>query len=1231
MDGVEHGKHYSRRKSSRALERERKEESASQQIARAPAPAAALASSAHSLLGNALVQDSLNSPESGGLGAVLNEAMALGAAGVHVAADASSLFSNSYLNEWIEAHAPQSDAGMWAEGAGMSGGAAQSGAVARHARGAAMPAARDSRLQVIGQGGGSPLPSAVREKMEAAFGHDFGHVRIHTGASVARASDALNAHAFALGPHIYFGEGEFSPDSQRGAHLLAHELQHVVQADEGRLPSGGSSEAGGMQVSSPTDAHEIEAESVATAFAQGGEIASGAPELSAEVSQQPQQGSDTGVEDLASGTPSMSGASIARQEMQEEEAPAERPDIDTLLGEATESADASRTDRPAEDGTPVTDPTESVVEGDTKSGESEMVTAGEVGSPGEGKAAPGVPSAKATDTGGKAVAQPQAPALAAPDVGPAPATSGGNKSAPEVLSAAERVRGVADQQKAAILNEGEAQKGQVRAAGANQRAAVEGAIATLRGNILGSFAALATAIQSRGETALTTIRAQCDTEKTAINTLADTELRRMRDAVAARRGELDTLGKTLSSEAKAHGQLQASRALNETATKAQRATAIGEEKVGQYAKCKEASEIAKTARKMARETAAELIKQGAAIAAQCTKDGEALSAKIDADLAVLLKNLDGGIEPATAAIETARKTALKSCDTSRDDALRQVEKAVADALVGVGSGETTALAQVDGSADGVLRGIDAAVESDCLAIDAGVARANQQVEGAVAQVTAASAGVHGSRAAEALGMLSGIEAAVLETGAGAVYGLQSMGAQAVEAVNAGGADCVSQVLDAGEPIALQNDAVKAGFETSMGQIEACTLAAYTKAGSDARTAITAAAGGFITKLDEGFEEGKTKLTSLSTEGKAEIAKKVNDAVAKMEEAITTLGGEIDKRANEIENASWWDTLCTAVSGFFKGFFSQIWSWIKDILVALAIILVVLVVVILLVVILVAIFPSLLGPVLAGLIFLAVWGPTILAVIGYIGLAVGIILAAVSVYQCWKIWNNPNMTLGEKWEQVGRTVFDIIDAIGPEKFLKPIVGVFTGVKGLVGLSDAAKVDDVAKVSDVAKVDDLAKAGDAGKVADASRVDDAAKLSKGADGLGPSGKLWHDPKLTQADFVTDYRARYPRSKLTDAQLKAHFDAGKRLNPETGRLKKPTGAEGQSPGVAANESTSATTASVGKPSVFPTPEKQPFNKGEEAYNLTGSVADIKGGIEKIADPNKGTVLEGRDALVE
>ena len=59
--------------------------------------------------------------------------------------------------------------------------------------------------------------------------HDLGGVRIHTDPQAAASASAVDAQAFAVGRHMFFGPGRFSPHTDHGRSLLAHELAHVVQ------------------------------------------------------------------------------------------------------------------------------------------------------------------------------------------------------------------------------------------------------------------------------------------------------------------------------------------------------------------------------------------------------------------------------------------------------------------------------------------------------------------------------------------------------------------------------------------------------------------------------------------------------------------------------------------------------------------------------------------------------------------------------------------------------------------------------------------------------------------------------------------------------------------------------------------------------------------------------------------------------------------------------------------
>ncbi len=79
------------------------------------------------------------------------------------------------------------------------------------------------------RGGGSALPATVRRRLESGFGGSLADVRIHTDGEAARLSRAVSARAFTTGKDIFFGAGEFRPDTPEGEHVLAHEVAHTRQ------------------------------------------------------------------------------------------------------------------------------------------------------------------------------------------------------------------------------------------------------------------------------------------------------------------------------------------------------------------------------------------------------------------------------------------------------------------------------------------------------------------------------------------------------------------------------------------------------------------------------------------------------------------------------------------------------------------------------------------------------------------------------------------------------------------------------------------------------------------------------------------------------------------------------------------------------------------------------------------------------------------------------------------
>lgn len=108
-----------------------------------------------------------------------------------------------------------------------------------------------------GAGGGAPLPPAVGDSLEAGLGVSLDSVRLHVGPDSAAMSDQVGAHAFTVGQDVHFARGAYDPASERGYHLLAHEVAHTLQPDPG-------APAGSLTVGPGDSPAEREAEAIAT-------------------------------------------------------------------------------------------------------------------------------------------------------------------------------------------------------------------------------------------------------------------------------------------------------------------------------------------------------------------------------------------------------------------------------------------------------------------------------------------------------------------------------------------------------------------------------------------------------------------------------------------------------------------------------------------------------------------------------------------------------------------------------------------------------------------------------------------------------------------------------------------------------------------------------------------------------------------------------------------------------
>lgn len=91
----------------------------------------------------------------------------------------------------------------------------------------AVPSAVVNRLRAPGPG--EQLSGPLRATLSKQLGAELDEVRIHRDAEADSMNRAVQASAFTTGRHIYFGAGQYAPETRAGRHLLTHEVVHTIQ------------------------------------------------------------------------------------------------------------------------------------------------------------------------------------------------------------------------------------------------------------------------------------------------------------------------------------------------------------------------------------------------------------------------------------------------------------------------------------------------------------------------------------------------------------------------------------------------------------------------------------------------------------------------------------------------------------------------------------------------------------------------------------------------------------------------------------------------------------------------------------------------------------------------------------------------------------------------------------------------------------------------------------------
>jgi len=116
------------------------------------------------------------------------------------------------------------------------------GLLRKYAGGGDPGAGEKAALKPAGEALGDQAPKhldlATQRRMEALTGADLSGVRLHTGELAQEMAESTGAKAFTLNDRdVFFAGGELNPRTPQGQALLAHELTHVAERQQGVFPA----------------------------------------------------------------------------------------------------------------------------------------------------------------------------------------------------------------------------------------------------------------------------------------------------------------------------------------------------------------------------------------------------------------------------------------------------------------------------------------------------------------------------------------------------------------------------------------------------------------------------------------------------------------------------------------------------------------------------------------------------------------------------------------------------------------------------------------------------------------------------------------------------------------------------------------------------------------------------------------------------------------------------------
>ncbi|MBX2798633.1 MAG: DUF4157 domain-containing protein [Myxococcales bacterium] len=706
--------------------------------------------------------------------------------------------------------------------------------------------AGDRPLPEIPVGGGRPMPAQVRAPFETAMGRDFSDVRIHTDVTAA---PQMGAMAFAMGSDVYFAPGLYSPGSFEGDRLIAHELVHVGQHQDGRIPSGGG-------MSSPSDPLEREA------YGAEHQLAVDVRSLRAEPAPGSSDGLELGLESSVEGAgeaaPSLLSEQTAEEGSTDESAGVgptgpEVPD-DVIFAEADAVVDEEVVEEPAEEEGQVSDPEPEGSASDGAPAESQ----GPEEAPAEAAAPAPVPTEALPPI---AIEVEEVAVQEAAAMGPAPERSVPAAGAAHQGTVDSAVAAVHAQATTALSTSQQA----IRAHATSLAAQADAAVAAARSQVDAAFDAQAAAITAAAASVQSQVSAAIESTLAQITAAHAAQQAVIEADRAARHADVDAQIAQTRERMVAFGETEAERARQGTAERiAQVQGLAGTAGAGGDSQSADAQRQA--AERIVEKVVTELEAKGESLAEGATQAATDAASQLDGTATATHTEIDTQVDDAIVQLESMRAATEQAVAEQATGVTEQITAVQTVSIEVLETQRTT----IHGDLDEMARHVRATLTES----------AEQLVVPLAEQVTAALAEVDAQAAIAVADLVT-----IADEDEAASYAQQV----ASEVAGAGG-DIVSALSAAQAASIGELDQMRAQVDVTLQSVVAGATDAASAAATAATERLNQAAAATLEGLQQTAEQTNQALQGLVTELQGQL-----------DEVSATLATDLDGQATAVES------------------------------------------------------------------------------------------------------------------------------------------------------------------------------------------------------------------------------------------------------------------------------------------------------------------------------------------